>query len=210
MLEPFGSEIMRILNVLTPSEIERYTDTAYHQKLRGSVSVGEEEKSFDAKEKNAAISLQANSQNNDEESDSEATEHEAKIIPLHEKFDDFSKEENEACKPLHSPQLQMKATSQVKPQSDLESIGVLSGQTLKKLEEEKNLEVKKKRDSSSVFILKNKKKLEQAQHRLIGQTALKSYRELQSVELIEVEYDEETQEQTTGKAKGVLVNKDQY
>jgi hypothetical protein len=219
MLEPFGSQIMRILNVLTPSEIDRYTDTAYQQQLRSSVATGEEELSLE--NQSAQPHLEDLARQDAGESTEEGAEEEegkAKIIPLHAEQADLapeSEEEVEQVVEVSAPTTtttQMRPQSQTAPKSELESIGVMSAQTIRELQEEEVRKKKAKRDSSSVFIMKEKKKLALSQNKLREQSAISNYQKLGSVELIKaIEEEEEGEEETkVGLSSGILIDKEQY
>lgn len=229
MLGPIGANIISILKVLTPSEIDIHADIS-EKEISGAIAVGAEDQNFDhassylredhadefknkqmtkdcEEETEAQLQTKSRFEANEAKEDNEANE--AKVIPINEKVQLFDKS-------MFPPE-----------QSELNSLGIYSAQQLsehaKYLQQAKD----KSKDSTSVFILKQRERLKSTRTKMIEQKAIGEYKKSSSIDIAskkmrhvkdegdinqDKDKDENNNEQQLRDShfKGILLNKRHY
>ncbi len=218
MLEPFGSEIIRLFRLLTPHEIDRYIETDVEpqvQKIEGSVVAGGEFNEFAKDEPPYGSPGTAKP----------FPKEQAKIIPLAE----YQKAEGSPVSRQHARGEQSQEDdhrgsgytgnheeSYLPPEDesaaaeDLQSIGILSASAIKKIENERLKNENKKKDSATIFLLKQRERMRDSKKRLTEQVAMKSYKTSASQEFHHATDEEILDEDYSNDLRGILVNKKQY
>lgn len=209
MFGPVGSQIMSIFKLLSPEEIDSYIVREGVNKVEGSMAAGGEQLSF-----NSAHTQDGNTEDKDEKLD---TDSKAEIIPISE----FQKKEvmgesasgetqaNAEVKDIRESNPEVPTPSEnVRGSSVLESMGILSAATLKKQEMERLEAERKKRDSATVFLLKERQKMRDSKKRLIEQQAISTYNKKSNEDYAATNNDED--EEISADSRGILVNKTQY
>lgn len=194
MLGPIGSEIMSIFRLLSPHEIDKYIveEKADSYKVGQTNAVAANGESINLSTDNTGTDLL-----DDDSSKKFPKDHEAKIIPLHSD-DDNEKEKK-------------RLSSEINKGDSLESIGVLSASKIKEIEKERLERERKKKDSATVFILKERERMRNAKRKMIEQIALKSYQENSSQEFLEATEEElENDDLNVNDIKGILLNKKHF
>ncbi|MBT4792821.1 MAG: hypothetical protein HON90_14700 [Halobacteriovoraceae bacterium] len=211
MLGPIGSEIMSIFRLLSPNEIDRYIVPEEEVSQGMKIAAGAEDMDYTGAQKNTQDYKPAEKFPKD---------HQAKIIPL----SDFNKkgtvkkkqanpQENESDN--HSQKQRPTATpKQPRAQnsnSSLESIGVLSAQTIREQEHKRLNEENENKDSATIFLLKEREKMRGSKKRMIEQQAIRSYKTNSEQEFYteaqEADFDEEDSSEGL---KGILLNKKHF
>lgn len=209
MLGPIGSEIMAIFRLLSPDEIDKYIveERADEYQAEGTtkIAAGAE-----------GLSLSSGETHLDDKTGPKKfpKEQQAKIIPLHgrtaEEEDLLSEHKgDEEEQQEQSPQQVQTTSVSSKGSSGLESIGVLSAAQIKQIEQKRLEEEKGKRDSATVFLLKERERMRSAKRKMVEQVAIKSYQVNASVEFYEQTGDEVEEEEDllSDDLKGILLNK---
>jgi hypothetical protein len=209
MLGPLGSSIISILRVLTPSEIERYTDSIYKDDVVTKVAAGAE--GFEPFEKPPG-GFKPRIVSDEEESDESMSgesgdeksqdDSKAKIIPISKtvKLEDLpiavQHLPNSKDKPLNS--------DKKKSMNSLRDLGLKSSKEL--LEEQRLIqEIKNQsKDSTSVFILSEREKLRESKEKIASLMAIFEYRKSATQEIIVQDKDES--EPTIYGSTGILIN----
>jgi hypothetical protein len=218
MLGPIGANVMRILRVLTPHDLTRLTELASHKKEKKVAASQNTELKLD----NKALEGQ---QQSGKEQPKENEGKNPKVIPLFKDAEQSQEEEvvykRVAGESFVEGQNLEKIEEEVKAkvlakqsknknakESRLESLGVLSKEALQEIEEEKEKKIKEKKPTSTVFLLTQRDKLRHSNHKIFGQTAVKSYKVSAS---LDVKVEEKLEEE--GKANftsGILLDKKQF
>ena len=214
MLGPIGSELMSILRILTPDELNRYLDSKEEGKVEAKVAVGGENLSFDHNQ--SSLGKQSNSNSKKFNKDNQA-----EIIPI-DRYKSKPPEENVVNNEerFENDLKQESHDSQEKPSqshhrgpasSELESIGVLSASKIKQLESQKLAEELKGRDSTTAFLLKEREKMQVSKKKLMERQAFKLYQSTANQELFEDDEDfGELDEDLSVGLKGILINKKHF
>ena len=221
MLGPIGSEIMSIFRLLSPDEIDKYIveEKADESIAKGSIKIAV-----------GGESLGLTSAETHQGSTGAGTkfpkDHQAKIIPLHgrspEEEDLLDKSIPEKKSEQNNSQREDDHHGQERPQnqarkhslkastgSSLDSIGILSASQIRNIENERLENENKKRDSSTVFLLKERERMRSAKRKLIEQVAIKSYQVNASQEFYE-KTDGDFEDEELDDLKGILLNKRHY
>jgi hypothetical protein len=218
MLGPIGANVMRILRVLTPHDLTRLTELASHKKEKKVAASQNTELKLDNK------ALEGQQQSGKEQ----AKENEGKnpkVIPLFKDAEQSQEEEvvykrvvgesfvegqnlEKIEEEVKAKVLAKQSKNKNAKESRLESLGVLSKEALQEIEEEKEKKIKEKKPTSTVFLLTQRDKLRHSNHKIFGQTAVKSYKVSAS---LDVKVEEKLEEE--GKANftsGILLDKKQF
>lgn len=214
MLGPIGSNLMQLLRVLTPSEIDRYSeDVVNNTKVELlAIAAGAEDmsttqhehdpRSADAYKKPPVAGI-------DEEE-----ELKAKIIPINDKVKKELSDQEEQSQKDKADEFQPIELGRFAESSGLESIGILSKSQVSAIETEKRKRENDKKESTTVFILNQREKLKGSQNKLAEQAAILQYRKNASQEFIKHEISEDELdddfEPSTSDSCGILVNKKHY
>lgn len=216
MLGPIGSEIMAIFRLLSPDEIDKYiVDERADEQASGSsikVAAGAE-----------SMSLTSSESHYEKKKDEKfPKDHQAKIIPLHgrhpEEKDLLSEEKSDgsfhSSSKLNGAQIKPRMSENnfsVDPNNhSLASIGLLSAAQIREIEKQRLREENKKRDSSTVFLLKEREKMRIAKRKLIEQVAIRSYQSNASKEFYAATEDDMDEDENTHDIKGILLNKKHF
>lgn len=217
MLGPMGARIIDVLKIMTPNEIDRYTEkpqkevTVDIKKAAG----GEEFDVIHSPPQSGRILKKE--QNQQEEQAPNEPEHQAKIIPLNKE----SSEHLEAKENVKKEEQNLKSEIDIeddeefhqnnKAQNELEQAGIMSAAKIEALKRKKLNELKKKQESTTNFIIKQREKLKKTKDRLIEMEAIKNYNNNSNVDISndEIDIDNPEEEQSIG-SKGILVNKKHY
>lgn len=219
MLGPIGSNLMSILRVLTPSEIDRYSDDVLNsaEPEVHAVAAGAENLSMSYKEHDTAPREAYKQFLGAAEED----EQKAKIIPINEEakkelslLDDSPDQSDQDDGENHAHNNFKTQQENSSGSSGLESIGVLSKSQLQAIEEQKQKQENDKKESTTVFILNQREKLKKSQTKLTEQAAILQYKKSASHEIIrheigEDDLDEEAEASSMGSC-GILINKKHY
>lgn len=198
MLGPIGSEIMSIFRLLSPDEIDNYIVDRKVSRIEGTLTATGEELAHDSSKQ---FYKKAPHENPAQEEDINV-EQQAKIIPLHPQ-----QEQKE------QPQRESKATklhSEQENNGNLSSLGILSAGDIRRQEEKRLKEEKSKKDSATVFLLKEREKMRTSKKRITEQVAMKTYQMNAAIDLTQLEEDYEEEQNGGIDHKGILVDKKQF
>jgi hypothetical protein len=198
MLGPMGSTIISILRVLTPSEIDRYTEDQVVPENAIKIASGAEGFEPDSSSSRSHQSFR----NKDEEgknleSKDYEVEHEAQIIPINASVKIESK-------PDHIP-------DNAEPREELSGLAVVGIESKQALKDKENLRLERedsKKESTSVFILNQRERLKRSQNKLVGQAAILEYQKSATQEMLNSNDDDE--DSKVSGASGILINKKHY
>jgi hypothetical protein len=214
MLGPIGSELMSIFRLLSPDEINKYIVDKTVRKVAGTMAASGESMEFNTEDSNLG-EFQKEKFNKEQK---------AKIIPI----SDYQKDEEPKKKankhsfteeklatveqfPINK---KLETTRQRQPSvgnSELESIGVLSGNTIKEIEAQRLAEENSKKDSTTVFLLKQRQVMRESKKKMIEQQAHRQYKTNAAQEFyVQTEEDVLSDEVQSDVSKGILVNKKHY
>lgn len=186
MLGLIGSNIMAVFRLLSPNEIDLYVTSAEAgvARIEGSRAAGGEDL-WDASDGHL------HDQHTPEQGPNVNIEH-AEVIAL----DDFKKKKNR---------------DEPKQTSELEQIGVLSASRIKEIEKARFKEEQGNKDSTTLFLIKEREKLRVCKKMLNEQHGIKSYLESNSHEFHE-RLDSSCEENSNDcpDGKGILINKKHY
>jgi hypothetical protein len=229
MLGPIGSNLMLILQVLTPAEIDLYTQKARDRSVRAPMAAGAEELDIAYDHRGPPDGFTENKKGNKESGDPEKNDEssqQAKILPLFKNeisHNDEVDEENsnsdynlgEAPSNNQVDELENHDLINKKQGSELESIGVYSADTIKKQRQREALKKRQSQPSASMFLIDQRNKLKSSQNKLREQTALKNYQKNAHVESIHRDIDIDAEEvdgevNNSSGVAGILVNKKQF
>jgi hypothetical protein len=216
MLGPIGANLMSILRVLTPSEIDMYSEV--HEDIVQPMAVGAEDIHYNEHASNPEEEYRRKlNKKSDDSDDSEQEDSEkAKIIPINKKVEQELSENGEFFEQKQSQKLEIPEDKRVLSSPgdiSLNAIGILSKSQIQELEREKQRNENRKKDSTSVFILNQREQLKQSRMRLVEQKAIAQYQKNASAEIIskDVSVDDVEEEQMRDScSKGILVNKKHY
>lgn len=223
MLGPIGSNLINILKVLTPAEIERYSEEGV---------VGESRQvTGKALAAGAELLDQDGHYNGTQFKTPKKEDQKAKILPFRKDFLDEPEEDpyaglgnsqsesnnNEEFKEAkrEAPPVEASIPASMAGESagELEAVGILSHQKIKQIELENKKKIEANQDSASVFLLKQRRKLQASKSKLVEQTAIANYQKsLQEIRKPQVEVDEleEEDDLSSSPSSGVLLNKKLY
>lgn len=207
MLGPIGSNLMAILKVLTPAEIDRYSELELNaEPVVMQIAAGAENLSMSYSERDT----------NPEETYQDQLKHEieeqktADIIPIN----DSIKLEEGIGPPEPEEIYQKHDTKPRAPDGGLESIGVFNSSKVRELAEHRKALKDKNKESTTVFILDQREKFKKVQAKLQEQVAIIEYRKNAAQEFIKIQLTEEDLkegvEPRTSTSCGVLINKRHY
>lgn len=222
MLGPIGSNLMAILKVLTPSEIDAYSEKNTLEAVLpiavGGEAIHQEQYGSNIPQAYKKASPQDDGKN--EEDDGDGEESKAKIIPINAKAKAELESLNNEIERDETVVKNNQERQQVNLSTDknsLDSIGILSASQMRQIKEQEELEKNKNKDSTTVFILNQRKALKQSQYRLVEQKAIKEYQKNAATEFIQrgersendEDLDDELMDDITS-SRGILVNKRHY
>ena len=201
MLGPIGSEIMRIFRLLSPEEIDKYivreeeAVVASPQKLAAGAEYNLEDSSHPLPEKNK-----------------EDIKEEDNVVSFPHKKSE-TRVENQLDAENFKPKSETKIIEIDNPgggDRTLESAGILSASRIKEIEKKRLAEEHNKKDSTTVFLIKERLKARKAKQLLAESYAISLYQKNANQEFgQEVEIDEEGN-RISDPMKGILLNKKQY
>lgn len=204
MLGPIGSEIMRIFRLLTPEEIDKYivregeAKVARPQKMASGSDFNLDNRANTPNEKKTLKQKSsADLENNVLEFNSSAS------------FEDppEGNEHNESEISIESRKLKTVRSSS---NSALESAGILSASRMKELEQKRLKEENEKKDSTTVFLIKERLKARKAKQLLTESYAISLYEKNSNQDFNQdIEIDEDGN-RVIDPMKGILLNKKQY
>lgn len=215
MLGPIGSDIMAIFRLLSPDEIDKYIVREEPIKVEQSMRMAANGESMQYSEEPPSPKNKTSKQQPDEE-------HQAEVIPIrkvktdHESIDgpilekELTTDHGQELKKKTSKVSQVPNNDNSPPTSGLEAMGILSASSIKKIEAERLKEENSKKDSATVFLLKEREKMRESKKRMIEQEAIKSYQNSASQEFYEESDDELPDEENQQGLKGILLNKRHY
>lgn len=201
MLGPIGSEIMRIFRLLSPEEIDKYivreeeAVVASPQKLAAGAEYNLEDSSLPSPEKNK--------EDNKEEDNIVPFPRNQSKTPVEDQPDSEDFRPNSEIKKISVDDSKTNSTA-------LESAGILSASRIKEIEKKRLAEENNKKDSTTVFLIKERIKARKAKQLLTESYAISLYQKNANQEFgQEVEIDEEGN-RVSDPMKGILLNKKQY
>lgn len=205
MLGPMGSEIMRIFRLLSPEAIDTYIKEKKEVSVIQASATGSEEILYEnAPKDNSQSSAQ------DETEELEVSEQLETHRPVARKVIPLSEYRNEGVSEEFVSDSVEVSHKQVVNSSGLESVGILSASQIRD-QERKRLEAEsKKKDSTTVFLIKERQKLRASKQKMIEQTAYKLYQDSAAQEFYHPTDEDLLSEDETSDLKGILVNKKHY
>ncbi len=205
MLGPIGSEIMGIFRLLSPQEIDRYIiheeETGVHSAM--PMAANGESFQFEDKQPETPHSNQKKKFPKD---------HSAEIIPLkaeintNQKINSSEVDNEETYAPEKIEKIK---TLHDNTSEGLESVGILSAHTIREQEAKRLKEENNKKDSTTVFLLKEREKSRQSKRRITEMYALKSYQSTANQEFSSDYEIDEDGNRVSDSLKGILLNKRQ-
>ena len=214
MLGPIGANLMSILKVLTPSDIDVYSSKIEEEEvLIRPLAVGAEGVNYGGTSSSSGDQPKKNlvSENDTEEHNLEK----AKIIPLNQKIAEELEaklsEEIYAQKIKIDQNLKVNVSPGQSGGNSLSALGILSQSDQYELDKEKQRKENEEKESTSVFILNQRDVLKKSRMRLVEQKAIAQYQKNSNSDfaLKEQSEGEEEESQENG-SKGILVNKRHY
>ena len=213
MLGPIGANLMSILKVLTPSEIDLYSEME-EEIVAQPIAVGAENIQYDEHSSSLAEEYKRKlAQEQDEETIEDDEPEKAKIIPINKKVEQELSENGEFFEQKQKLEISEDRKSfQTPDKNSLNAIGILSKHQQREIEEEKQRQENSKKDSTSVFILDQREKLKKSRMRLVEQKAISQYKKNASAEIMiqKEDSEDEVEETRDSSSKGILVNKRHY
>lgn len=193
MLGPIGAHLMSVLRVMTPSEIDRYSQASERRKTT-AVAAGAEDMDLDSSQLNGRQSHSGGFKKMTE----------AQIIPIRPEREEPERNENKA-----PPETLADETSSSERQ--LEEVGIFSQAKVEEVRKRAHDLARASEDSSSVFLLKQREKLKKSNNRMVGNAALKTYAQTAHAEMTQAEVDlESPDEELAQGSKGILINKKHF
>lgn len=221
MLGPIGANLMSILKVLTPSEIDMYSELQ-EDKIVQPVAVGAEDIQYESGSSHLKEEYQAQlAKEKGQEEQLEATEEKAKIIPINKKakeeldrideeMSSNSQKEQHDENPRHKAQGQSQVSSH-DDDNELNTIGIYSSQQMRDHQRQLQEQEAKKKESTSVFILNQRAALKNSRSKMIEQKAIQQYQKNSATDMLTKEVTEEDladdAEMRDSNSKGILLNK---
>jgi hypothetical protein len=216
MLGPIGSQIMAIFRLLSPDEIDKYIvdERADEFKTEGTMSIAA-----------GAEGMNLSSGGPHSQAPNKfPKDHQAKIIPLNNQSpeekellqdtpDDSQEQSHADQKPAVTEESKHAPFNNSAGDGNfgLEAIGVLSANQIKNIENKRRAEENGKRDSATVFLLKERERMRSAKRKMVEQVAIKSYQVNASQEFYEqTDEDLDEEENLTDSLKGILLNKKHF
>ena len=202
MLGPIGSEIMRIFRLLSPDEIDKY--------------IVREDEAVVASPQKLAAGAEYNLDNSPHPSPDQKKEalkeKDDNIVPFPHMKSETSVEGqaiNDDFKP-NSEIKKIEVDDSSRENTALESAGILSASRIKEIEKKRLAEENNKKDSTTVFLIKERLKARKSKQLLTESYAITLYQKNANQEFgQEVEIDEEGN-RVSDPMKGILLNKKQY
>lgn len=192
MLGPIGSNLMSILKVMSPAELERYAGESAVRNVSFAQAAGAEtetspETQYDHYNKKEPKNNKGNSSSQEDE------DHKAKVIPIRkdiEEDDHLEKADQQQIinsEKVEDPHLASHDEpkinkSRIDGKDSLEEIGILSSSKMRQLEQEERERKSKQKESSSVFIINQRKNLNRSKEKLKGQFGLRAYKDISAIE----------------------------
>lgn len=205
MLGPMGAVVMNVLKVMTPSEIERYSQGREAEEV-SKIAAGAE--SISSGGAGSSFNPQSESHHKKKEhppNESLNDSGEAKIIPIREQMP--------IRPPPKAPPPDEPKSTKVEPENELEGMGIVSGEKQHAIKEAASAREKSKQDSATIFILKERERLKKSKSKMNTSEAFKTYAESSNLEFykpeIEVDLDDPDKEEAIG-SRGILINKKHY
>ncbi len=211
MLGPIGANVMKLLKVLTPQDIEGLTKSADRQKNKVSAAAAKKVGVGSDSERSVATAF---SKRHEEKQSKQNQEDQGRknpeVIPL---FINSDVEEEEvvykqaAGAEYSQDEIQRVSTSEGK-KSQLESIGILSQDKIAELENERKRKAKAKEPSATIFLINERTKLKASNSKIHGQGAIRSYKSSASLDIkVEEKLEEEGK---SNLSTGILLDKKQF
>jgi len=199
MLGPMGSTIISILRVLTPGEIDRYTESVEAQETV-DIKIAAGAEGFEPTSHRDQSKSPMPSSVPKDEPEVISDDNQAKIIPINQ-------EVREEFERLGQDRPSLPRFEQSR-NDNLEIIGIDSNHSRNEKNRLRIEEEDSKKESTTVFILNQREKLKRSQNKLAGQAAIIEYRKSSSQEIYKT--DEEDEEHSPSGSTGILINKKQY
>lgn len=204
MLGPMGSSIISILRVLTPGEIDRYTEdeSLIEESSSNITAIASGGESFEFQK----FDSKGEKSNEKESKNSQEDVHEAKIIPINSSVD----LDDLAGSVEHEIKEKKKEKNKKVSTNSLEAIGIESSQTIQQKERDKIEKENSEKESTSVFILNQREKLKNSQSRLVEQAAILEYKKSATQEVSSSTKSEKRKDTSICGTTGILINKKHY
>lgn len=216
MLGPMGARIIDILKIMTPNEIDSYIEKP-QKEVTADIKKAAGGEDFDVTHSPAQSGRKLKKDENQQQDDqaNQEPEHQAKIIPLNKESSEHlaakENEENEDQSLESEIEDEKEFHHNDKAQNELEQAGIMSAAKIEALKRKRLNELKKKQDSTTNFIIKQREKLKKTKVRLIEMEAIKNYNINSNIDKLndEIDIDNPEEEVSIG-SKGILVNKKHY
>lgn len=217
MLGPMGARIIDVLKIMTPSEIDRYMEKPQKEVAADiKKTAGGEDFDVTHSPPQSGRKLKKDQNQQDDQTNQEP-EHQAKIIPLNKESSEHLEAKENKEREEQNLQSEIEIEDEIefhqndKAQNELEKAGIMSAAKIEALKRKRLKELKKKQDSTTNFIIKEREKLKKTKGRLIEMEAIKNYNNNSNIDKLndEIDIDNPEEEQSIG-SKGILVNKKHY
>ncbi|MAX66062.1 MAG: hypothetical protein QF441_14495 [Bacteriovoracaceae bacterium] len=214
MLGPIGAEIMAIFRLLSPDEIDKYIVNKQERTVQEPSAMAANGESLGQRPQNQSLALEDKALEEPSDNEQEHAKDSAKVIPIRKEEAHQSQKRRQG-----EDQEQLKRQKSLKrpkvsvdndKNSSLESIGVLSADAIRKIEQERIKEENNKKDSATVFLLSERKKMRESKQKLIEQGALRQYQVNLAYEFFEETEEDILDEERSTDLKGVLINKKHF
>lgn len=218
MLGPIGSNLMAILKVLTPAEIDRYAEEVLNaEPIVTKIAAGGEDLPLSSNDEHYSSQQKSPLK----EKESEEVEHEAEIIPIHDKIkiENLLPKEEELSPPKPNyEEIESNFVNEfegkIKESNDLASVGIYSAKQIKAQKQQELDQINKNKESTTVFILNQREKLKRSKEKLAEQAAILLYRKNAAQEFVKIELSEQDiedgVESKNSTACGVLIDKKHF
>ena len=218
MVDHSDRDILAIFRLLSPEEIERYigledkSESVPIKKAAGAENITVD----NSTPKKEAPSVRAlnDSQRPQKASQAFPRDNQAQIIPIHKDI--------KIDAPSEDAEVTQKSYPEVKKESSLEgyiaeeednelaAVGILSANTIKKIEQDQIAKKNAQKDSATIFLLKEREKLKSSQKKLNSYVAFKSYQSSAAQEFYEESDENILDDEKKTELKGILLNKKQF
>jgi UDP-N-acetylmuramyl pentapeptide synthase len=200
MLGGIGSNLMRLMNVLTPSEIDRYTKAAHSSEVRSAEGL--------------KIEAEVLTQEDGFLKEHYKEDHDAQVLSFKNKKREKQKqqEELEQQTDTYRSHVELEDEEEVvvaKASGDslLESAGIFSREKIERIKAEKEKIRKQQEESATVFLLAEREKLKESKNKIHNQKAISTYQKTSTQDFKVYLDDEGVPVETT--SIGILINKKQ-
>ncbi|MBL7664160.1 MAG: hypothetical protein JNM93_03425 [Bacteriovoracaceae bacterium] len=220
MMGSIGSIIMNTLKILTPRAIDELSSKAGLRGKRVSNIEANQISEFMSTNLSSTTSNTVNFDTREKKKKKKKSQQQQvevptdevlpKVIPLNTKLREVHQQEELELKKVAVGENYYQNTEEQNhvKSSSLESIGVMSHEKIQRIEEQKQRTELNKQPTSTIFLLSERDRLKDLNHRIHGQRAIESYK---SSIVLDIKADEKHEEEgKSNLTSGVLLDKKQF